>query len=199
MSRVKLSQFLGKVNYDKCLLSDANNPQVLLNQFSTNVKQRNSVQNQCDNYSKRKNTSIFRDIADSVKRIEKLKIAEEGDILTNKLEGTTSLTRKAEEENSGGAANGGENMDDDIDQEGGGRSHRRGVKRKYKHHKKSTHSVKRRKTTHKKTTRKKRKSHKKRNHRRSATGGRKKRKSGKTRRRRRKHHFKRHNIFSQAE
>jgi hypothetical protein len=186
MSRVKLSAFLGKVDYDKCFTDSSDNPQILLNQFSTNVKQRNSLQNLGDNYNRKKNTSIFRDIAQSVKKVEKNKIEEEGEILTNKLEGTTTLTRNQNSDSE---------MADEIDQEGGGRV-RRGRKRKYTHRKKTVHAVKRRRKSHKKRKTYKKRKHIKKHRGNQSGGGRKKRKSSK---KRRKHHYKRHNIFNQTE
>jgi hypothetical protein len=195
MSHVKLSSFLGKIDYDKCFGIGSDSPQILLNQFATNVNKRNSVQSHCDNYNRKKNTSIFKDIANSVRQIEKEKINQQGDILTNKLEGTTSLSRKENSE-----------MDDDIDQEGGGSRKRKNVRRK-----KTMHSTKRRKiqhnskhkkskvrktkNSHKKKGKQVRKQHRRRRQRHIVPSSEKKRKSGK----KSIHHFRRHNIFNSSD
>jgi len=109
MPRVKVNKVLSNINFDKCLNNKEHS--LLLNTFNdfdTN-KPRFSLRSGCD--SKKKNV-IFRDFHNSLKKIEQEKINEQGEILTNKLLGTTTSTRKEE--------SGDHNMDELV-QSGGGR------------------------------------------------------------------------------
>jgi hypothetical protein len=182
MSRIKLSKFLGKVNYDKCLNSSVNNNS-LINQFATNTRDRSSLQSGCDNINKKKYSKIFKDLNDSIRKIETEKFIEQGVILTNKLEGTTTSTRNHENNIE---------MNNEIDQSGSGR------KRKYVHHKKkiaseSGHHSRKKK---RKTVRKKHHHVKKRKTTKHKKRGVVKKSSKK---RKTKHHFRRHNIFSRSD
>jgi hypothetical protein len=180
MSRVKLSNFVSKINYDKCLNSSVNSNS-LINQFATNSRDRSSIQSRCDSLSKKKYSKIFEDISNSIKKIQTEKIGEEGDILTNKLEGTTSNSRKHDNNI---------DMNNEIDQSGSGR------KRKYKRHEtmESGHPKrKKRKYVKKRKNVKKRKTSKRKHRKRGAT------KRSQKKKKKSKHHFRRHNIFSSTD
>ena len=180
MPRVKVSKVLSDINFDKCLNDKEHS--LLTNTFNDGetIGSRFSLRSGCDDKNKK---HIFKDFQKSLKKIEKEKINEQGEILTNKILGTTTFSRKEDSE---------ENKMDDLVQSGGGRkrkhhavheSHmqtkkRRKIRKKKKHVIKKVHKRK----SHKKRVAKRK--HKKR--------GRKK--SGKITTGK-KHHYKHHNIF----
>ncbi len=174
MPRVKVSKVLSDLDFDKCLSNKEHS--LLTNVFDdveTN-RARFSLRSGCDDKFKK---SIFKDLENSLKKIEKQKINEQGEILTNKLLGTTTSSRKEQI---------GDNNMDDLVQTGGGRKRRhqsahespkkkRKIRKKV--HKIKSHRRRGRPRLHKKHKKsvKKRKSHK-------IKGS-------------KKHHYKHHNIF----
>src|SRR6266436_5473281 len=91
MPRIKVSKVLSDIDFDKCL-SDKEHS-LLLNTFNdadANTP-RFSLRSGCDDKNKK---SIFKDFQKSLKKIEKEKINEQGEILTNKILGTTTFSRK---------------------------------------------------------------------------------------------------------
>ena len=133
----------------------------------------------CDDKNKK---NIFKDFQKSLKKIETEKINEEGEILTNKILGTSTFTRKEES---------GEDKMDDLVQSGGGRKRKRHtlnedhlhIKKRRKIRRKKKNTIKR---TYKKKSHKRKVGRKKHHHKK---GKRKSKKVGK------KHQYKHHNIF----
>jgi len=178
MPRVKVSKVLSDINFDKCLNDKEHS--LLTNTFNDGetIGSRFSLRSGCDDKNKK---HIFKDFQKSLKKIEKEKINEQGEILTNKILGTTTFSRKEDSE---------ENKIDDLLQTGGGRkrkhhavheSHMQTKKRRKIRRKKKKHVIKK---VHKRKSRKKRVG--KRKHKKSGI-----KKSGKSK----KHHYKHHNIF----
>src|SRR5271154_5271505 len=93
MPRVKVSKVLSNINYDKCL-SDKEHSLLLntFDDFGSNTG-RSSLRTGCDTKNKK---NIFKDLSKSLKKIEKEKIDQQGEILTNKILGTTTSSRKEE-------------------------------------------------------------------------------------------------------
>jgi hypothetical protein len=91
MTHVRAFDVLSKLNYDNCLIpsdTDYNSNRFL----STN---RSKFLTTCGNRArKQKRNQVLRDLEKSVNQIEREKLAEKGDILTNKIKGTTTLSRK---------------------------------------------------------------------------------------------------------
>src|SRR5882762_849 len=175
--RVKVSKVLSNVDFDKCL-NDKEHSLLLntFNDFDTNSS-RFSLRSGCDNKPKK---NIFKDLQKSIKEIEKEKINQQGEILTNKILGTTTSTRKAES---------GENKMDEMVQSGGGR------KRKHQSDNASQPHIKKRRKYRKKTTIKNKKIHKgKRSPHHKKTKKRRKKKSHKVKGQKQRH-YKHHNIF----
>src|SRR6266404_2157565 len=113
MPRVKVSQILSDINFDKCLNNKEHS--LLTNVFNDNETNRDrfSLRSGCDDKSKK---NIFKDFQKSLKKIETEKINEQGEILKNKILGTSTFTRKEES---------GEDKMDDLVQSGGGRKRKR--------------------------------------------------------------------------
>src|SRR6266851_7512813 len=141
MPRIKVSEVLSNINFDKCLNDKEHS--LLINTFSdfgTNSP-RFSLRTGCDNKNKK---NIFQDFRKSLKKIEQDKINEQGEILTNKILGTTTSTRKEES---------GENKMDELVQSGGGRKRKHQsvneihlhAKKRRKYRKKKTKKIKKRK------------------------------------------------------
>jgi len=175
--RVKVSKVLSNVDFDKCL-NDKEHSLLLntFNDFDTNSS-RFSLRSGCDNKPKK---NIFKDLQKSIKEIEKEKINQQGEILTNKILGTTTSTRKSES---------GENKMDEMVQSGGGR------KRKHQSDNASQPHIKKRRKYRKKTTIKNKKIHKgKRSPHHKKTKKRRKKKSHKVKGQKQRH-YKHHNIF----
>ncbi len=180
MPRVKVSKILSNINFDKCLNDKEHS--LLTNVFNDNETNRDrfSLRSGCDDKNKK---NIFKDFQKSLKKIETEKINEEGEILTNKILGTSTFTRKEES---------GEDKMDDLVQSGGGRKRKRHTLNENHLHTKKRRKIRRKKKTTLKRTHKIKKSHKRRvgvkkHH--HKKGKRKSRKVGK------KHHYKHHNIF----
>src|SRR6266851_6513814 len=188
MPRVKVSKVLSNINFDKCLNDKEHS--LLLNTFSDFEAHtpRFSLRTGCNNKNKK---SIFKDLQKSIKNIEKEKINQQGEILTNKILGTTTSTRKEVESK----------MDEmDTIQSGGGRKRKHHSvdeshlkKRKYR--KKNKKIIKRsfKKKTHKKRSVGHR--HKKQNKQRRRKKTKKLSQKSSTIKRQKKHQYKHHNIF----
>src|SRR6266404_352944 len=131
MPRVKVSKVLSDINFDKCLNDKEHS--LLTNTFNDGetIGSRFSLRSGCDDKNKK---HIFKDFQKSLKKIEKEKINEQGEILTNKILGTTTFSRKEDS---------GENKMDDLVQSGAGR--------KRKHHKKRVAKRKHKKRGRKKS------------------------------------------------
>src|SRR5882762_2921951 len=181
--RVKVSKVLHNTDYEKCLNDKEHS--LLVNSFNdinTNSS-RFSLRSGCDNKPKKK---FFKDLEKSLKEIEKEKINQQGEILTNKILGTTTITRKQEEN--------GEDKMDELVQSGSGRKRKHqsdnashsNIKKRRKYRKKSKKKITKKISKHK--VYKKRSPHHKKNKR-----G-KKKKSHKSAGLK-KHHYKHHNIF----
>jgi L-lactate utilization protein LutB len=89
MTHVRASDVLSKINFDNYLTpseSDYNSNKFI----ATN---RSKYHNSWANRTKKRRNQVLRDLEKSVKQIESEKLAENGEILTNKLKGTTTLSR----------------------------------------------------------------------------------------------------------
>ncbi|SRR6266481_1000014 len=204
MPRAKVSTILDKIDYDKCIQNKSHSQ--LANSFDSMItsNDRTSLRAGCDNRKK----NIFKDLKSSLREVVRDKINQEGEILTNKLLGTTTKTRKenrGEKESDSDISTDSEM--DELVQTGDGLKHR-GRKRKHHSRKRNTNTQfkKKRRCSSGETTkyrgqpadkiRKRRKKYKKRS-------GKKKIKKQRVRRkyqtkkhtRHRKHHYKSHNIF----
>lgn len=87
MVRVKVRDVYLKMD-ERCLEKSLH-PE---NYFTLN---RSSLRGMCDNSTggRFENKKIFNDLARSLREVEKEKLTEEGEVITNKLEGTTTQTR----------------------------------------------------------------------------------------------------------
>ena len=183
MPRIKVSEVLKKIDYDKCINDIADYALSKPHLLESNAS-RSALRGGCDNRNKKQ--KIFKDLRKSLIEIEKEKLNEEGEILTNKLLGTTTKSRK---ENSTGSEM------DELVQSGGGRKRKHGhvvthrqhrKKRKLHHKKKTKHMLHHKKKAKHMLHHKKRKTHK--------------RKTNQTKHKKiglkhKTHHYKKHNIF----
>src|SRR6266481_6288855 len=130
MPRVKANEILKKIDYDKCLSKSDEFALRKGSAFGFNTS-RSDLRGGCDTKNNKKN--IFKDFARSLNKIQKEKLDQEGEILTNKLYGTTTKSRKEEDQ-----------MDDEV-QSGSGK--------KRKHHNsydQKQHNIKKKKKKKKK-------------------------------------------------
>src|SRR6266481_1790572 len=136
MPRAKVSTILDKIDYDKCIQNK--NHSQLANSFDSMItsNDRTSLRAGCDNRKK----NIFKDLKSSLREVVRDKINQEGEILTNKLLGTTTKTRKenrGEKESDSDISTDSEM--DELVQTGDGLKHR-GRKRKHHSRKRNTNT-----------------------------------------------------------
>ncbi len=181
------------INFDRCLRRDGGELKVG-NQFTLN--DRSGLRNSCD--TRRKNITISRALAKSLEKIAENKKNAGGNILINKLEGTTTISRRNIDNMN--------NLPDESDQFGGGRRRRKmtghtkhftsclcKVDSHQKFHSKKKTRKRRRKSTSARSKTHVKKSKKKKHHGRRP---RRKTKSSKKKVHKRKDNFRKHNIFS---
>src|SRR6266481_7422629 len=91
MPRVKVSEVLKKIDYDKCINAIDDFALTKSHLLESNAS-RSAMRSGCDNRNKKQ--KIFKDLRKALIEIEKEKLNEEGEILTNKILGTTTKSRK---------------------------------------------------------------------------------------------------------